>query len=415
MSDLSSPELYINRELSWLEFNDRVLQQGLLKSLPLLERLKFLAIVSSNLDEAFMIRVAGLMQQRKAKRRQLDPSGMTPAEQLDAFSRRAHRMAEEQTAGIHKVLGELAEHGLQVLEPSQWSDEQRMYLQGYFIREVMPVLTPLAVEELHPCPLLPGLRLHVAAVLGVVLPNDGDDDDARKSSSKGKRKKDKQGDASSEKIVVVSVPGQLRRFVELPGNEGVQLVRLEDVIADNLTAVFPQSQILATAMFRITRDGDVAIDDDDAGDLLQTVEEAVLSRRRRAAVRLEISAKADRRIKDWLIKNLEVAEEEIFEIDGMLDATGLFQIAGWPGFADLKIPDWAPQPPADLLGSDGPVAIDPGPRRAALSSLRKFRSRRAFARPGGRRSRRALHQANTLPHQRRLAHHQRAGTGRRKR
>lgn len=335
MSDLSSPELYINRELSWLEFNARVLRQGFRDSLPLLERLKFLAIFSSNLDEAFMIRVAGLMQQRDARRSRRDPSGMTPTEQLAAFSGKAHELVERQSAGIGEVLGLLAEQGLRVLEPGEWSETQRSRLQSYFTRNVLPVLTPLDLEQLQPSPLLPGLRLHAAAVV---------EDEANAGGDEQEQKK--------RRIVVVSVPAGLGRFVDLPGEEGVVLARLEDVIAENLNEVFPQANILAAALFRITRDGDVTIDDDDAGDLLQSVEDAVQARRRRAAVRLEISAGSDERIKNWLVEHLELQADDVYEIAGMIDATGLFQLAFRQGFDNLKIPDWTPQTPGDLLGSD---------------------------------------------------------------
>ena len=141
---LKSPDLYINRELSWLEFNHRVLQEGLTPELPLLERLKFLAIVSSNLDEFFLVRVAWLMQRRTAKVRRRDLAGMTPAEQLAAISRRVHRMVDEQAAGVREVLARLAEHGLHVWRREQWTDEQREFLRTYFDREILPILTPLA-------------------------------------------------------------------------------------------------------------------------------------------------------------------------------------------------------------------------------------------------------------------------------
>ena len=162
---LKSPDLYINRELSWLEFNHRVLQEGLAEELPLLERLKFLAIVASNLDEFFLVRVAGLMRRRAAKVRRRDASGMTAAEQLAAISRRTHRMVDEQAAGVREVFARLAEHGLFVWERQQWTEEQRQFLQTYFAREIQPILTPLAIEELTPGPLLPNLQLHVAALL----------------------------------------------------------------------------------------------------------------------------------------------------------------------------------------------------------------------------------------------------------
>ena len=320
---------FINRELSWLEFNDRVLREGLSPDLPLLERLKFLAIVSSNLDEAFMIRVAGLMQQRAAGVRRRGASGMTPSQQLAAFSRRAHRMVDEQSEGIHDALAELSRHGLSVLEAEDWTETQLRLLRSHFSKEILPVLTPLAIQEIDPSPLLPGLQLHVAAVLGP-----------------GRE------EGSAERIVVVPVPAPFGRFVNLHAEDSLCLARLEDVIAAHLELLFPGRDVLATAVFRITRDADVAIQDDDAGDLLQNVEEAVLDRRRRAAVRLEITANPDRRLRRWLMGWLDMRPEEVYEIHGMLDATALWQIVNRPGFDNLRSPEWSPQPPLDLIGRD---------------------------------------------------------------
>ncbi len=327
--ELSSPELFINRELSWLEFNDRVMQEGLSEELPLLERLKFLAIVSSNLDEFFMIRVAGLIQQRSAGVRRRDPAGMTPTQQLADISRRAHRMISEQTEGIRRVFGLLKKHGLQVIEPASWTGDQARFLRSHFSREIQPVLTPLAIEELDPPPLLPGLRLHVAAVIGSPT-----------------------GDEPAQRVMVIPVPGQFARFIAVPGDEGLHLARLEDVIADNVGRLYPGRDVLATAVFRITRDADIAIQDDDASDLLQTVEEAVLARRRRSVVRLEVSAKPDSRIKQWFKQSLQVRSEDIYEIEGMLDASSLMELANRPGFETHKVPEWTPQPPRDLLDVD---------------------------------------------------------------
>jgi len=326
---LKAPELYINRELSWLEFNDRVLREGLSEELPLLERLKFLAIVSSNLDEFFQVRVAGLMQQRAAGVRRTDPAGLTPAGQLVQINQRVHRMVEDQARGIRDCLGRLAEHGVHVYERRDWDDQKREFLAGYFAKRIQPVLTPVAIQDLEPPPLLSNLQLHVAALLP---PGPGDE--------------------GQEKIVVVPVPSQFPRFVPLGGGEGVQLAWLEDVIAENVPALFPHREVLTTAVFRITRDADVAVSDDDADDLLQAVEDAVLSRRRRAAVRLAVSAGPDSRIKDWLSGWLALRPEEVYEIDGMLDPTALWEIVRREGLDELKAPEWPPQQPRDLIGAE---------------------------------------------------------------
>jgi len=326
---LKSPQLYINRELSWLEFNDRVLREGLSADLPPLERLKFLAIVNSNLDEFFLVRVAGLMQQRAANVRRRDTAGMTPGQQLAAISQRVRRMVDEQSQGVRTTLQELAEHGLRVLEGRDWTPEQRQFLQTHFATEILPVLTPLAIQQLSPRPLLPGLQLYVAAVIAAG-----------------------EADSREEKIVVVPVPSQAPRFVTLPSEQEVHLVRLEEVIAAHLAALFPGCEVLATAVFRITRDADIHLHDDDAADLLQTVEDAVVERRRRAAVRLSVSAAPDPRIKEWLTEWLRLRPEEVYEIDGIQDAAALWEIAGRPGFEGLKHDDWPPQQPRDLIGAD---------------------------------------------------------------
>jgi len=328
---LKSPNLYINRELSWLEFNHRVLQEGLCKDVPLLERLKFLAIVGSNLDEFFLVRVAGLMRQRAAKVRRRDASGMTPAEQLTAISRRVHRMVDEQMAGIRRVFEHLREHELHVWRREQWTAEHQQFLQSYFSREILPMLTPLAMQDLAPRPLLPGLQLHVAALLA-----------------------SGPAEEPAEQIMVVPVPSQLPRFVALPSEQGVHLAPVEDVIAANLPALFPSMQVQSTAAFRITRDADVVLDDEEVGDLLHAMEEVVLARRRRAAVRLSISANPDPRIKTWLTDWLKLAEDVVYEIDGPQEAAALMEIVNRREFDDLKIDDWPPQVPRDLIGADDP-------------------------------------------------------------
>jgi len=328
---LKAPELYINRELSWLEFNDRVLREGLNPELPLLERAKFLAIVSANLDEFFMVRVAGLMQQRAAGVRRRDLAGLSPATQLARISDRVHAMVAEQSAGVAEVLGLLAEEGLRVVPREVWTRAHREHAAKYFAREVLPILTPLAVEDLDPIPLLPGLQLYVAVLL---------------------RRGERGSDDNARRMAVVPVPTQFRRFVPLPAEEGAPFARLEDVVADNAARVFPGCDIVATTCFRITRDADVDVRDDDAGDLLHAIEEAVLTRRRRAAVRLEIAAGANRHVRKWLTDWLALRGGDIYEIDGMLDATALWQLVGLEGFDRLRSPDWPPQPPRDLLGFD---------------------------------------------------------------
>ena len=328
-TDLNSPDFYLNRELSWLEFNDRVLREGLNEELPLMERLKFLAIVSSNLDEFFMIRVAGLVQQRSAKVRKRGLAGRTPNQQLKAISERAHRMVAEQSEGMQKAFDALARHGLFIHERDSWTESHRAFAAAYFSREIDPVLTPMAIEELSPQPLLPGLQLNV--VLQMLV-----------ETEEGRRKR----------VAIVPVPGNYRRFIQIPSDEGVHLVRLEDVIADNADKLFPGCEVTARTVIRITRDADVAIEDDDASDLLNVVEQTVIMRRRRRVVRLAVSAGTDRELLAWLKNWLDLQSDDVYEIHGMLDARGLWQLVGLPEFESLTDSDWPPQTPRDLIGSE---------------------------------------------------------------
>ena len=322
---LRSHEMYFNRELSWLEFNDRVLRQGLADDLPLLERLKFLGIVSSNLDEFFLVRVAGLISARAQGVRRRDPAGMTPLAQLRAISQRVHRMVQEQQEGVLAALAQLAGAGITVAPAAQWTDDERKFLATYFGKEILPVLTPLAVQELHPAPHLPGLQWHVAA---------------RLTKAEGE-----------PRIAVTPVPQQISRWVSLPGDD-IRLARLEEVIAANVGALFPGATVAATALFRITRDADVSVERDETDDMLEAVERAVLTRQRRPAVRLQISPAAVPQIRAWLDELVKLQPEEVYETDSTLDAAALMELANWPGFEHLKNVEWPPQPPRDLLGCD---------------------------------------------------------------
>ncbi len=323
--DLKSSEFYINRELSWLEFNDRVLGEGKSDEVPLMERLKFLAIVSSNLDEFFMIRVAGLDHQVAAGVQKRDISGLTPRKQLGRISERVHQMVADQSAAISQAFRELAENGIHIIEMAELTPEQAQFVDSYFVAEILPILTPLAVDESVDLPVLPGLQLNLAVSL---------------SSAK---------EEESRQVAVVPIPGNLPRFVTIPGDQEIQLMPIERIVSRKLNYLFPEFEVEGTAVFRLTRDADVVIDDDDAVDLLETVEEVVRSRRRQPVLRLELSAEADPGLKDRLMKWFNVSEADLYEVSGLMDATGLMEIANRPGFDDLKNPDWTPQPPQDLI------------------------------------------------------------------
>lgn len=322
-------DLLINRELSWLEFNDRVLQEGRSDQLPLGERLKFLSIVSSNLDEFFMIRIAGLKQQKAAGVRKRDASGLTPSQQLLLISSKVTKMVAQQTRTVAEVFDRLKARDFHLVHRDRWTPRQRRFVEKFFATEVLPVLTPLAVEELDPCPLLPGLQLFVVVSV-------------RTSKS----------DATAEKLVVIPVPGLFPRFVNIPAEKGTYVTPLEDIVLDNARMLLGGHEIDKEAVFRITRDADVTIQEDEAADLLGMVQDAVVARKRRSAVRLEISARPDPCIKQWLAKALELRNEDIHEIHGLLDVRALMQVADMPRLQDLKVPDWPPQVPRDLIGAE---------------------------------------------------------------
>lgn len=335
-SDLEAPHLYINRELSWLEFNDRVLREGMSTSVPLLERLKFLAIVSSNLDEFFMIRVAGL-RQAAARGGRVDISGMPPKAQLSAIHERVARMLTEQAAAIADVTGQLVEHGLCLATSQTLLPEQKRFLRSHFNSHILPVLTPLGSAQLDPMPVLPGLKLYVALLLAPRKPIEGAPVEPH--------------------VAIVPVPGGLPPFITTPTAKGVCLARLEEVVAAHAEAVFPGSQVVTHTLFRITRDADVAVDEEDATELLDAVEAAILARRRRAVVRLTLSARPDPRLKSWLMQRFQVTDQEVYEVDGMLDPSALMQVAMRSGFEELKYPAWPPQPARDLAGRDDLWAV----------------------------------------------------------
>lgn len=322
---LNATDLYINRELSWLAFNQRVLEQGLRMSLPPLERLKFLAIFSTNLDEFFMIRVAGLMQQAAAGVVKADASGLTPEQQIEAIGQTAHPLVQRHTEAVNRLVAELREHGLSLLHRHEWTVEQRDYLRDFFEQEMLPVLTPLAVEELDPCPLLPGLQMHVAITVA---------------------------GATGHRLLVVPIPSMFIRFMTVPSREGTVLAAVEDIVADNAGLLCPNASVVSADVFRLTRDADVSIQEDEAGDLLETVEDAVLARRRRAVVRAEVNVGASQPLQDWLCATYDLEASDLYAIDGRLNGGSFWEIAGRSGYERLRLPDWPPQMPQDLQGYD---------------------------------------------------------------
>lgn len=287
---LEDPRLFINRELSWLEFNQRVLDQALDTFHPLLERVKFIAIMGSNLDEFFMIRVATLLKKWRADIDDITPDGLSTEEQLQAIRVRALQMFKDQNNCWDKILRpQLATEGLLVVEPEHYTSRMHEYLKDYFHREIFPVLTPLAIDPSHPFPHISNLSLNFAAVV----------------------QHEKQ-----IKFARVKISDQLPRFIRLPervcDKPGVHFVFLEDVIRLHLAELFPNTQIIEAYLFRLTRDTDMVIQDDEADDLLETVDKGLKERRYGDVSLLQIEQGMSQRVLDVLMDNLEIEEDVVF-------------------------------------------------------------------------------------------------------
>jgi polyphosphate kinase len=323
---LSDPFLYLNRELSWLAFNERVFGEAVRERHPLLERVKFIAIGHSNLDEYYMIRVSGLQQQVAAKVPELTPDGLTPAEQLDMLRSRVGPMLQSANDVFRKTLvPELAQNGIRICNYSQLTRDQHKAMREYFLREIFPVLTPLALGPGHPFPHISNLSLNLAVVV--------------------------RDPVIGERFARMKVPGVLPRLLPVPPRPGetsdLIFVWLEQVISANLGSLFPGLQILESYPFRVTRDADMEIQDDEAKDLLHRVEQSLQRRYFGDVCRLEIDSSMPDRIRALLVENLLLDPSDIFTINGPLGLSDLMLI--WKiDKPTLKDPPLLPALPAEL-------------------------------------------------------------------
>jgi polyphosphate kinase len=320
--NLSDPQYYFNRELSWLEFNRRVLNEALDSRTLLLERLKFTAIFSSNLDEFFMVRVAVLKQQVEAQVSQLTPDGRTPQDQLEAISKILRPMVVEQHQHFEEVLRPmLAQQGVYMLNYIDLNQEQRLYLQRYFEERVFPVLTPLAIDPSHPFPFISNLSLNLAVVV-------------------------KDPDTGEEQFARVKVPSILPRFIAFPtdlqqhnGRQSIWTgVPLEQVIAHNLEFLFPGMNIQEYHLFRITRNADLEVEEDEADDLLLAIEQELRKRRLGGSVvRMEIQSSVPAAVRETLMHEMQLDESDVYEVEGLLNLKDLLALMSLP-LPDLKDP-----------------------------------------------------------------------------
>ncbi|MBQ9697914.1 MAG: hypothetical protein IJV46_05180, partial [Acidaminococcaceae bacterium] len=292
-ADLQRPEYFFNRELSWLKFNLRVLREAEVETTPILERLKFIAITSSNLDEFFMVRVAGLWDQYENGVSRKDPSGLTVREQLRMISQAAHEQMKLESKILTDVLEDLKKAGgPEIKTIDACSEEGREWLENYYQEVVYPVLTPMAVDASRPFPFLGNKTLNLAVQLITV---DGE-----------------------ESMSVVQVPSLLPRLIEIPVEEKRTFIYLEELITIHCKYLFRGCQILDVVPFRLTRDSDLDVDEDDIEDLLREIEKSLRQRKRGAARRMEIAKTGNSKIKKFLEENLDLTDEEVYEISGPL-------------------------------------------------------------------------------------------------
>lgn len=324
--DFKSPKLYTNRELSWLLFNQRILSEARDKSIPLFERLKFLSITASNLDEFFMVRVASLKDMVNAGYEKPDIAGMTPTKQLEALDEEIHKLVSMQYSTYNRsLLPLLSQNGLQMIKHhEQLSKQDAQFIDKYFEENIYPVLTPMAVDSSRPFPLVRNKSLNIAALV------------------------QKKGEEELE-FATVQVPSVLPRIISLPAEEGVQkIILLEEVIERNIQKLFLNYSIVSAHPFRIMRNADLTIDEDEAEDLLKEIEKQLKKRQWGEVIRLEVEDGVDKRLLKILKKELGVNNQGIYAIDGPLDLTFLMKAYGLDGFEHLKEPKYEPQPVPEL-------------------------------------------------------------------
>lgn len=326
------PEYYENRELSWLKFDARVLNEAKDKSIPLLERLKFVSITSSNLDEFFMVRVASLKDMVHAGYRKRDIAGMTASEQLDRINTATRKLVESQYNTYNRSLVPLMEsNGIHIIEKyEELTAEQAVYVDRYFEEDVYPVLTPMAVDASRPFPLIRNKTLNIAALL---------------SSKKDEKHKD------AVEFATVQVPGVLPRLVPIPADtsensgevEGRTFILLEQIIEKNIDKLFLNYHVLCAHPYRVMRNADLPIDEDEAADLLKEIQKQLKKRQWGEVIRLEVEASVDKKLLRFLKDELKVAEEDIFQISGPIDLTFLMKMYGLSGCDSLRYEPYKPQ------------------------------------------------------------------------
>ena len=328
MKKFDDKEYYVNRELSWLMFDERVLGEATDTSNPLMDRLKFLSITASNLDEFFMVRVASLIDMQHADYSKRDIAGMTIDEQLEKISQKTHELVETQYFVLmHTLLPLMESEGIRfITKHEELTTEQGQFVDRYFEEEVYPVLTPMAVDSSRPFPLVRNQTLNIGALIG------------------------KKGEESRD-FATVQVPGVLDRIVEIPCEEGRCFILLEEVIERNMHKLFLNYDVYCAYPYRIMRNADLTIDEEEAADLLKEIEKQIKRRQWGEVIRLEVADDIDPGLMEILKKELSVRSDNIYRIAGPIDLTFLMKLYGLEGFDHLKTPRYVPKAVPEI--SDG--------------------------------------------------------------
>ena len=335
----------MNRELSWIGFNYRILSEARDKANPLFERLKFLSITSSNLDEFFMVRVASLKDMINADCDKKDIAGMTPKEQIEAILNETHDFVNLQYSTYNRSLvPALKGENLIIIDKHEHlNEEQKKYVDRYFDEDIYPVLTPMAVDSSRPFPLIRNKSLNIAALLEE-KESLAEKVEARKQEKNGKKKEEKQ--EKELEFATVQVPSVLPRIIRIPSEEEGQttIILLEEIIERHIQKLFMNYKVVCAHPYRVMRNADLSIDEDDAEDLLKEIEKQLKKRQWGEAIRLEIEDKMDDRLLNILKEELNIRQKDIFQINGPLDLTFLMRLYGIEGFDHLKTPKYIPQP-----------------------------------------------------------------------
>ncbi len=350
------PEYFYNRELSWLSFDYRILGEAQDKTIPLLDRLKFLSITASNLDEFYMVRVASLKDMVHAEYNKKDIAGMTPAKQLEEISKVTHEFMNDQYRTYNNsLIPALKKEGIAILSHYEdLSRKQAKFVDDYFKSEVYPVLTPMAVDSSRPFPLIRNRSLNIGAILKMKTTAAGASGNGHFRELYITHNGAKKEGASDTDFATVQVPSGLPRVVEIPSENGFDrtYIMLEQIIERNIHRLFLNYEVLCAFPYRVMRNADLTIEEDEAADLLMEIEKQIKRRQWGEAIRLQVEAGIDKKLLKVLKKELHIKEEDIFHINGPLDLTFLMKLSGMEGYDELKVPKYTPQQPKWLNSED---------------------------------------------------------------